>query len=929
VTSGFARRLRTMSRNELSWRVRSEIRTRTEAAVCAIRTPRWNREDVRTALAVETLPPDIQSCIAAADWQGVHDGLRAVLSGRPSRFVLDQAAAPVLQREIASRWPHAAEDATRRAAAVADGSFDLLGYRALSFDSNDSGGIDWHFDPVHRRRMPMAFWSRVPYLDPAYGDHKVIWELNRQQHWLVLSRALWLSGDHAWAREIVRQLTAWLPANPPLLGTNWASMLELAFRSISWLWGLHALLVLPEREAGEAPWLVDLIVALDRQLTHVEHNLSWYFSPNTHLTGEALALYVAGAALPELSASTRWIDTGRHVLLTEIDRQIEPDGGHAERSTHYHRYTLDFYLLALQTARRLGDLEAEESFRSALERIVPFAFAMANRHGCLPLIGDDDGGQLWPIAARPTPDIRDSLGVAAALMDRPALAPWGATEEVLWLTAGDSEAFARALRMDVDERRVVERRTSPSRLANRRMPGSNAHNLLAFPHRDRRRNVDRRGWPSAERGDTTSPTSDERTTRVFAATGFITSATRSGDHLVFDVGPHGYLNGGHAHADALSLVLTLRGQPLLVDPGTPTYTMNAALRDRLRSSANHNTLTIDGASYATPDGPFHWQSRADARLELARFNSRCALFEARHDGYPGVGYRRIVFATDLGYVIADQVTGGGRHEGAQHWHFDPRWHVSCDAPHTLRMTHDNGLAACLAFERGDLCLINGDELESVGWYSPAYGVRVPSWTARVTYELFAPCLMASWCGVAGSGEAPTVERLACESSAGIDAIAIRLVKGGPSGSPGDGPIEAITLLSPGDEVGRSDGILKAADVDTDARAVQCVRTGGRLSSVSFADGRRMQDAGTLMIVADSPVADLHLAREGERIDLTSTDPPATLRLQGPALAGVQHIVANGREARRPRTGDGTTVLMASDWGTSLPAPGSGRSRCAG
>ena len=28
------------------------------------------------------------------------------------------------------------------------------------------------------------------------------------------------------------------------------------------------------------------------------------------------------------------------------------------------------------------------------------------------------------------------------------------------------------------------------------------------------------------------------------------------------MGKHGYLNGGHAHADALSIVLTLRGQDL-------------------------------------------------------------------------------------------------------------------------------------------------------------------------------------------------------------------------------------------------------------------------------------------------------------------------------------------------------------------------------
>src|SRR4029079_7965737 len=105
------------------------------------------------------------------------------------------------------------------------------------------------------------------------------------------------------------------------------------------------------RTDEQSPWLVDLLVGLDRQLTHVERNLSRYFSPNTHLLGEALALYVTGCALPALRRSAARQHVGRRVLLDEIQRQIADDGGHCERSTHYHRYALDFYLLALAIAR--------------------------------------------------------------------------------------------------------------------------------------------------------------------------------------------------------------------------------------------------------------------------------------------------------------------------------------------------------------------------------------------------------------------------------------------------------------------------------------------------------------------------------------------------------------------------------------------------
>ena len=45
-------RLRTMSREELAWRLRTELRTRAEEAATLVRKPGWNREDIGRALAV-------------------------------------------------------------------------------------------------------------------------------------------------------------------------------------------------------------------------------------------------------------------------------------------------------------------------------------------------------------------------------------------------------------------------------------------------------------------------------------------------------------------------------------------------------------------------------------------------------------------------------------------------------------------------------------------------------------------------------------------------------------------------------------------------------------------------------------------------------------------------------------------------------------
>src|SRR4029078_6581368 len=168
--------------------------------------------------------------------------------------------------------------------------------------------------------------------------------------------------------------------------------------------------------SDEMPWIVDLLVAIDRQQDHVERNLSVYFSPNTHLLGEALALYVGGRSLPELAASQRRAAIGRRILISQITDQIAADGGHCERSTHYHRYALDFYNLALAVAHITGD-DAAADFEAAVVRLASVARTLCDDEGRLPLIGDDDGGQLTPILGRSPEDIRDSLHVAAALVD--------------------------------------------------------------------------------------------------------------------------------------------------------------------------------------------------------------------------------------------------------------------------------------------------------------------------------------------------------------------------------------------------------------------------------------------------------------------------------------------------------------------------------
>jgi hypothetical protein len=660
-----------MDSRELRFRARERALTLSEKIRHSVRPPRWERERLSSLLV--PVSPDIsraQRSLDRRDYRRAAEALRTHFSRRPRRFPIDPRVRPSLVASVRGHVPGAVEDARRQADRLLEGSCDLLGYRDVSV--GPPAQIDWLFDPIHERRPPSQFWASVPYLDPACGDHKVIWEINRHQRWLQLGRAAWLTGDSRYGDAFRTELTTWLQSNPPLSGVNWSSMLELGFRTISWIWSLHFFVALDD-QTSDSTWLIDLLLGVDAQLTHISRHLSRYFSPNTHLLGEGLALYTGGLVLPELRGASTWTALGRQILLEEAHRQVNADGGHAELSTHYHRYALDFYLFALTIARLTGD-GCVPDFKDVTSRIATFCRAMASDTGVLPTIGDDDGGSLFPICGRPPADASDSLSLAAALLQRPDLAVGDPPEETLWMLGGDRTPLQ---------------------------------------------------WP-----DTTS---QPPTSKLFTDTGYAVLRGRSA-HAIVDVGRHGFLNGGHAHADALAIVLSVEGRPLLVDPGTSTYTMDPERRDLYRSTAMHNTVTVDGRSQSTPASPFHWKSTANSRIRLWRSAPEFDLVEADHDGYlPDVHRRAVLRNSSEIWFVADHFLGHGDHELAIRWHLDPAWQLTHRDAGRVSVYHPDSLWAAIASTASGLA-----ESPELGWCAPVYGQHGPALTLTAIEKTSAP-----------------------------------------------------------------------------------------------------------------------------------------------------------------------------------------------
>lgn len=258
--------------------------------------------------------------------------------------------------------------------------------------------IAWRRDYSRNVETPLSYFRLIPFLDASRaGDHKLIWELNRHQHLVVLAQAFRISGDSANLDEIVAQVKSWIEANPFQRGINWASALEVAFRALSWIWVDQLVGVQFPPEFRKV-----LHENLNLHGSHLENNLSFYFSPNTHLLGEAVALHAIGHIYPQFQRAPRWRDLGRRVVLGQMNRQVRADGSHLEQSTYYHVYALDMF-------RYHATLEAPPpDYDNKLEKMREFLACIMGPAQRLPFIGDDDGGRFCHPYGR-----RDEFGRAS------------------------------------------------------------------------------------------------------------------------------------------------------------------------------------------------------------------------------------------------------------------------------------------------------------------------------------------------------------------------------------------------------------------------------------------------------------------------------------------------------------------------------------
>ncbi len=277
----------------------------------------------------------------------------------------------------------------------------------------------WHIDPLSGAQWPRdVFCFDIDYRHGAKnGDIKFTWELNRLQYLQSVAALARKHQDGMLARFCLSEIESWIDNNPPFLGVNWNSGIELALRVISIL--TVTTLVgdyLLEPARGKI-W-----TSLQTHARWIARYPSLYSSSNNHRAAEGLGLFAVGALCPQFTEAEIWKNKGWDILCDQARRLILPDGAGAEQAIAYAASTCEALLTGLKIARA-RDIAIPDHYLHHLTLGGEYLRWLTDASGNTPHIGDDDDACVFGAHHSGDTYVAGILASIAAMASRVDLMP--------------------------------------------------------------------------------------------------------------------------------------------------------------------------------------------------------------------------------------------------------------------------------------------------------------------------------------------------------------------------------------------------------------------------------------------------------------------------------------------------------------------------
>jgi uncharacterized heparinase superfamily protein len=211
--------------------------------------------------------------------------------------------------------------------------------------------------------------------------------------------------------------------------------------------------------------------------------------------------------------------------------------------------------------------------------------------------------------------------------------------------------------------------------------------------------------------------------------------------VFFDAAPIGpdYLPG-HAHADSLSIELSLFGKRVFVNSGTSEYGTTKE-RHRQRSTAAHNTVEINEENSSEVWSGFRVARRAFPYKVNSDQKSDCLVATAWQDGYmrlssPVYVGRRVTLGAH--YLKIEDLVQGQFRSAVSRFYCHPDIEPVLLSPGVVHLKLQGGNSAWLKAPEGATLSIH-----TATWH-PRFGVTVPNKCIEITLAAIESITMLEW-----------------------------------------------------------------------------------------------------------------------------------------------------------------------------------------
>jgi len=563
-------------------------------------------------------------------------------------------------------------------------------------DINLENEIDWHHDLKSDKTFPLIFSKDIDIRSGEYGNAKIVWEINRLQFLLPLAIKCRITKSDDDLQHWMDLMKSWVQQNPYLTGINWYSNIEINLRLIVWYFCWQILLADDDlkNNSGFISFVKEVwLPTIYDHCVYSKNNQSKHSSANNHLIAEYSGLFVASVCWP-FKESAEWSLHSKEGLENEIIKQHSINGINKEEASEYIQFITDFFLIPLAVADKYL-IQFSDTYKNYLYKICDYLLNLLDINGGFVKYGDEDDGKVLVVSNNLHFNNFLSILISGAII----------FEEKKFKKINNKFDFKNWLLWGEK--------------------GKNIYNDL-----------------ENNKIELSSTFYKEEGHFIFKKT-YIDDVHKE-IYLHFDASPLGFLSiAAHGHADALSVVLTLDGNPFLIDAGTYTYHTEKKWRQYFVSTTAHNTINIDDINQAEYIGPTMWLKHYTVDIINSIQQPNIEIASARHSGYKKIDCsheRTVEFNREKEYfIVTDNVDLNNRsHKVFQPWHLHPSIGFEKIDSHNFILQHkQGGRKLKIEFSRlVNIKIINGQTDPVMGWYSSSFLKKEPTTVLLGSMESF-------------------------------------------------------------------------------------------------------------------------------------------------------------------------------------------------